>query len=306
MVRNRRRFVKRFFVLLMCTVVLACPIKAQAHLEKDPAHEGGTTCNGVPIDSYWWGGDDADGWAEYLIKHYIETIQAGYKPNGYTTLDAYMKDLGYSYTDEHINYVLSMIGMSRAEFDALCANFEATHGKGTGTGSTGTAAKADNACTHEYKEEVTTEPTCKDEGVKTFTCSKCGKSYTEKIEKTADHDYKEEVTTQATCTQSGLMTCTCSVCGDTYTKDIPKKDHSYAEVVVEATCTADGNRSFTCSVCGDAYSEIIPAKGHVSDEGVITKKANFFVSGVKTYTCKTCGEVLKTEKIPSGLQSLFK
>ena len=101
-----------------------------------------------------------------------------------------------------------------------------------------------------------------------FTCTKCGNSYTEKVPKTEEHTYDKMITTEATCEQNGLAT-------------------------------------YTCSVCSDTYTETIPAKGHISDEGVITKKANFFVSGIKTYSCKTCGEVLKTEKILSGLQSLF-
>ncbi|MBR6657512.1 MAG: dockerin type I repeat-containing protein [Oscillospiraceae bacterium] len=48
---------------------------------------------------------------------------------------------------------------------------------------------------HVYDEgKVTTEATCKEEGIKTFTCS-CGNSYDEPISKTDDHDFVDGVCT---------------------------------------------------------------------------------------------------------------
>lgn len=41
------------------------------------------------------------------------------------------------------------------------------------------------------------------------------------------HDYKETVTTEASCTEKGVKTYTCD-CGDSYTEDIPAMGHNYA------------------------------------------------------------------------------
>ena len=55
------------------------------------------------------------------------------------------------------------------------------------------------ACSHSYSSKVTVPATCTGEGVKTFTCSKCGSSYTEAIP-TTDHSFKD-----GTCTVCGMF-----------------------------------------------------------------------------------------------------
>ena len=71
---------------------------------------------------------------------------------------------------------------------------------------------------------VITQPTCSTEGEKTFTCSGCGATKTEKIDIDPDaHAWNEgEITTPATETSNGVKTFTCSVCGKTKTESIPK------------------------------------------------------------------------------------
>lgn len=152
---------------------------------------------------------------------------------------------------------------------------------------------------HNYIEKITKEPTCTEEGEKTYTCG-CGDSYTEKIPATGhnfidgecghcgekdpdhhEHDYKEEITKEPTCTEAGEKTYTCD-CGDSYTEEIPatghnfvdgecehcgEKDpdyhkHSYTEEITkEATCTEEGEKTYTCD-CGDSYTEKIPMTEH--------------------------------------------
>ncbi|MCD8381169.1 MAG: S-layer homology domain-containing protein, partial [Lachnospiraceae bacterium] len=68
---------------------------------------------------------------------------------------------------------------------------------------------------------VTVEPTETETGVKTYTCTVCGDTYTEVIPVTHTHVYTSEVTKEATCTEEGIITYTCS-CGDTYTETIAK------------------------------------------------------------------------------------
>ncbi len=68
------------------------------------------------------------------------------------------------------------------------------------------------------------------------------------------HDYQVSSRTEATCTEPGSVTWTCTRCGDSYTEAI-EAGHSYVSVVTDPTCTQDGYITWTCSVCGDSYTE---------------------------------------------------
>ena len=68
--------------------------------------------------------------------------------------------------------------------------------------------------------EVTTEATCAAEGVKTYTCTQCGATKTEAIEKKTSHTYPYypkdsdyEIITPAVGSASGKRALKCSVCG---------------------------------------------------------------------------------------------
>jgi len=110
---------------------------------------------------------------------------------------------------------------------------------------------------------VTKAATCKEEGVKTFTCTVCGETKTETIAKTAHAWDAGKVTKAATCTEEGVKTFTCTVCGETKTEAVAKVAHTWdaGKVTKEATETEDGEKTFTCSVCGTTRTEIIPKTG---------------------------------------------
>ena len=83
------------------------------------------------------------------------------------------------------------------------------------------------------------------------------------------HDYAVEVTKEPTCTEEGEKTYTCE-CGDSYTEKIPAKGHHYKEEITkEPTCTEEGEKTYTCG-CGDSYTGKIPAKGHHFEDGICT------------------------------------
>ena len=165
------------------------------------------------------------------------------------------------------------------------------------------------ACAHEWDEGVVTkEPTCAEEGVKTFTCSKCNETRTESMKKAEHSSDGGKVTKQPTCTEKGVKTYTCKVCGEVLkTEEVPAKGHQSdgGKVTKEPTCTEKGVKTYTCTVCGGVIkTEEVPAKGHQSDGGKVTTEPTCTEKGVKTYTCKVCGEVLKTEEVPAtGHQS---
>jgi len=152
-------------------------------------------------------------------------------------------------------------------------------------------------CEHEYKGVVTTPSTCTQKGMKTFTCSKCGDSYTEELPLAA-HEYTSQVTRPSTCAQKGIKTFTCSECGDSYTEELPlTAEHKYTDQITRpSTCTQKGIRTFTCSICKDSYTEELPLGGHTYTEQV-TRPSTCSQKGVKEYTCGICGDSY-TELLP--------
>lgn len=84
------------------------------------------------------------------------------------------------------------------------------------------------AHTHTFGEwETITAATCIAAGEQKRVCS-CGETETEAIAATGEHDYDSgEVTTAPGCTTEGVMTYTCSVCDRSYTEAIPAAGHQY-------------------------------------------------------------------------------
>ena len=114
---------------------------------------------------------------------------------------------------------------------------------------------------HDYKTTVTKQPTTTEEGIRTYTCTRCNSSYTESIAKLPEekhtHNYTGSITKDATCTEAGVRTYTCS-CGDSYTETIPATGHSYVSKVTKAaTTTEEGIMTYTCSKCGHSYTQPI-------------------------------------------------
>ena len=84
------------------------------------------------------------------------------------------------------------------------------------------------ACEHEWDEGVVTTPaTCEEDGVKTYTCVKCGETKTEVIPATGHAWGEWEVTTEADCEEKGVETRTCANCGETETREISELGHDW-------------------------------------------------------------------------------
>ena len=157
---------------------------------------------------------------------------------------------------------------------------------------------------HQYSANLTTNPTCTEEGVMTYTCS-CGDSYTEPYPK-LEHQYEKEITREATCAEEGETTYTCTLCGDTYTEPIAKVEHTpgAAQVTKEATCTEEGEKTVRCTVCGEEIStETTPVKEHQAGESKVTVEPTLFKEGVSETYCKDCGALMTSEAVPAKLNS---
>ena len=153
---------------------------------------------------------------------------------------------------------------------------------------------------HKWDEGVVTkEATCTEAGEKTYTCTVCNATRTEKIEVTG-HKYSTEWTIdkEATCTESGSKSHNCTVCdAKTEETEIKATGHKWDEGVVtkEATCTEAGEKTYTCTVCNATKTEKIDAVGHkYSTEWTIDKEATCTESGSKSHNCTVCDA--KTEE----------
>ena len=153
---------------------------------------------------------------------------------------------------------------------------------------------------HKWDEGVVTkEATCTEAGEKTYTCTVCNATRTEKIEATG-HKYSTEWTIdkEATCTESGSKSHHCTVCNaKTEETEIKATGHKWDEgkVTKEATCTEAGEKTYTCTVCKETKTEKIDAAGHkYSTEWTIDKEATCTESGSKSHHCTVCNA--KTEE----------
>ena len=160
--------------------------------------------------------------------------------------------------------------------------------------------------------EVTTQPGCSTEGVRTYTATVTldGKNYTDtRTETLPSLGHKTQLVgaKAATCTEDGYTGDeVCTVCGETVKKGevIPALGHKTQLVGAKAaTCTEDGyTGDEVCTVCGETVKkgEVIPALGHKT-QLVGAKAATCTEDG---YTgdevCTVCGETVKKgEVIPA-------
>ena len=160
--------------------------------------------------------------------------------------------------------------------------------------------------------EVTTQPGCSTEGVRTYTATVTldGKNYTDtRTETLPSLGHKTQLVgaKAATCTEDGYTGDeVCTVCGETVKKGevIPATGHKTQLVGAKAaTCTEDGyTGNEVCTVCQEIVKkgEVIPALGHKT-QLVGAKAATCTEDG---YTgdevCTVCQEIVKKgEVIPA-------
>lgn len=111
-----------------------------------------------------------------------------------------------------------------------------------------------------------------------------------------NHVYTSEITTAPTCTAEGVKTYTCTVCGETYTETVAALGHTEGEAVVENNvapdCTNTGSYDTVvyCTVCGEELSRettTVAALGHTHGEQTdCTVAVNCSVCGEEIYAAK--------------------
>ena len=230
---------------------------------------------------------------------------ATYKEEGYTG-DTYCKDCGKKLETGTVIPKLIETEHDYGEWvldqAPTCKKYGARHRicKNCGDREVDVLDKVD----HSWELVSTTPATCTIGEIQHYKCSVCGETKDVTLSNPlGEHSWDNgKVTKEATCTEDGEKTYTCTVCNTTKTAVIPATGHQHKEVrnAKKATCTEDGYTGDTyCTDCNTKLESgtVINKLGHTWDNGVITKEATETEEGVKTYTCKTCGET-KTEKIP--------
>lgn len=230
---------------------------------------------------------------------------ATYKEDGYTG-DTYCKDCGKKLETGTVIPKLVEKEHDYGEWvldqAPTCKKYGARHRicKNCGDREVDVLDKVD----HTWELVSTTPATCTIGEIQHYKCSVCGETKDVTLSNPlGEHSWDNgKVTKEATCTEDGEKTYTCTVCNTTKTEVIPATGHQHKEVrnAKKATCTEDGYTGDTyCKDCGAKLESgtVINKLGHTWDNGVITKEATETEEGIKTYTCKTCGET-KTEKIP--------
>ena len=174
---------------------------------------------------------------------------------------------------------------------------------------------------HAWNEgEVTTDPTCTENGVKTFTCQNDSThTYTEKVD-ALGHNLEKVEAKAATCTEAGYKEhykCSREDCGALFLDEAGKSATNESALVVNAkghtnevipavpaTCTETGlTAGVKCSVCGEILvkQDVVDKLGHteVIDAAVAATCTETGLTEGKH--CSVCNEVLVEQTVVDAL-----
>ena len=212
---------------------------------------------------------DPELWA--IIERNGVTTNSQHDKNSLGEFD-FTRGSGWMYAVNGYYPGVSLASYHLSDGDSLCLRFTLAWGRDIGGGASGGMGAdycgtwigggvswnhtyLDGVCTccgavdpshqHVFDEGVVTrEPTCTEEGERLLTCTLCGETETEPIEK-LPHTF-----------ENGR----CTVCG------APDPDHTHIytdheETLREPTCTEPGEKALYCA-CGEFETEEIPARGH--------------------------------------------
>lgn len=159
------------------------------------------------------------------------------------------------------------------------------------------------------------EPTCVEDGLKEYTCERCGEIYTETL-KAHGHNYAVIDSKEPNCTTSGYEIQECGYCHDKRTVREPAYGHNWGEWIIdtEATATTEGKKHRVCRRCGCEQEDTIPKLGHTheysipevieptcTEQGYTIYKCTCGASFIDedSYTDKLGHAWVETERIPS-------
>ena len=187
---------------------------------------------------------------------------------------------------------------------------------------TGTKTEAVKKLGHRYILTKRDAPTCENDGVLHYKCSRCSKTITQQDTKNPalGHDWKDNGDGTATCSREGCgkkhthdldsgtttVAPTCTVTGEKEycciyancpykkTETLKATNHKNKETrnYKKPTCQEEGyTGDIYCKDCGIQLSsgKVTKKYDHDWDSGTVTKEATCTEEGSKTYTCENCG-----------------
>ncbi len=159
---------------------------------------------------------------------------------------------------------------------------------------------------HSFGEwNITGAADCTNNGSRDRSCTECGETETETIEKLG-HDFSKDWTTDqaAGCTTPGVKSHHCTRCDErTDITEIPAAGHSFGEwnITRAADCTNNGSRERSCTECGETETETIEKLGHdFSKNWTTDQAAGCTTPGVKSHHCTRCDERTDVTEIPAA------
>lgn len=114
----------------------------------------------------------------------------------------------------------------------------------------------------ETDEQQSKPASCVEAGLEVKKCSKCEVEIRTVLQATG-HSWEADEKKEATCQASGKESYSCSKCGNSYTITLPQRAHEFTTSKKEATCTEEGYTTYTCKYCQYSYQgNKVSAFGH--------------------------------------------
>ena len=165
---------------------------------------------------------------------------------------------------------------------------------------------------HDYNTEPTVDQTatCKQEGSKSYHCTRCDSKTGITVIEKLEHPYGNwNVIESPTCTAEGEKSRACLSCGAVETEVLEKLEHTYDTTYTidqKATCDMDGSKSRHCADCSATTdAQVIDALGHAYGEWQTSVYATCKEGGVKRRVCGRCTayEVQRTDPLGHEYQT---
>lgn len=146
---------------------------------------------------------------------------------------------------------------------------------------------------HSNSLEILRYATEDEDGLRRFTCIKCGNVFEQAIPATG-HDWGPWVVDVApTCSDEGMEHRDCQRFSESPHPQYraiaalsPSGGHAYGVAEEQpATCTEAGHITYACQYCGERYSEETPALEHAWDAWTVKVEPTTIKAGLETRVC---------------------
>lgn len=181
---------------------------------------------------------------------------------------------------------------------------------GTFTSQSAFADNLDEACPlgglHDFTVTIFEYATEDREGIRLFSCNKCGRQYEQTIPATGHAWGSWIVEVAPTCENEGYEYRVCQnyPSNPHYEERVmpalsASGTHSYVVVDrVESTCTEEGSLLYRCSVCGQTTSEVTPPSGHTWGDWYTETEPQVGKEGRSCRVCTKDPSHIEYESIP--------